>query len=111
LKNKKTTVFEICFCQWPEFKFDLRPLFPDFVIYFNVRNGRAVNVTQTGDRQIVLHPHQRYTQDDLYEIFYAHALMTTLASQRGQLKPLPRSHIRALQTMETERRRIQQMAR
>ena len=46
---------------------------------------------------------------DKMEVLYAHAVVSTVAKAHGWYKTLPRSMIRALKAMETERLRKKQI--
>jgi len=100
---------EICFCRWPVLRFDLAPLFPDFVIYFNLVRGAPKDLYRLSDTLVHLCSSSAPNRQDKEEVFYAHALLHTLAAQNHCLQPLPRTMIRVLKTLETEKHRLRQV--
>jgi len=99
---------DLCFCAWPSFRWDLRPLFPDFVIYFDLWSGNAPDVSRTGDRTVRVLASDARNLRDKTEVFFAHAAVHTVASRFGRYPALPESMVGALKQMETERLRILQ---
>ena len=99
----------ICFCHWPKCHLTLEPLFPDFVIYFNLWGRSEADVVKTGARTMLILARTEAQWRDKMEVAYAHALVCTIAKEGGWYRPLARPMIRRLKAMETERLRMQQI--
>lgn len=95
---------EYCLCGWPRARLTLRPLFPDFLIYFRSLDGRTTGLELAPPRGF------RVGDDgaarDRVEVFYAHALAATLGPRRGAA--LPARLERSIRGLETEKRRLAQ---
>jgi len=100
---------EFCFCRWPRCRLSLTPLFPDFLIYFHGLDGRVSGLELVPPRAFRVRSGGAHPIRDLVEVFYAHALVTTLAG-RG-VRPLPGKLLRPIRGLETERLRLEQAGR
>ena len=100
---------DLCFCHWPRWSVTLSPLFPDFVIYFDRARGEGRDVEMIAPRLVRIRGASARQRRDKEEVFYVHALVSTIARNHGWLKALPGSVTRALKIMETERLRRQQI--
>ena len=95
----------VCFCHWPKCQFALEPLFPDFVIYFNLWGGTDKDLIKMGSRQALIGARTWPQWQDKKEVLYAHVLVSTIAEARGDFQRMPKPMIHKLVTMETERLR------
>ena len=100
---------EICFCRWPFRRFDFRPLFPDFVIYYDLQHGTRKDLHRLSDDIVHLCASSVANQKDKEEVLFAHALLHTLAAQHHCLQPLPRTMIQTLKSLETEKHRLRRV--
>jgi len=95
----------LCLCRWPRCHFDLRPLFPDFAAYFGSEAGTA-GLHQVSERAVRVPATNGGRFEDCRELFYAHALASTIAAGLGVLKPLPFRLAQGVAVLESERRRL-----
>jgi ribulose-5-phosphate 4-epimerase/fuculose-1-phosphate aldolase len=100
---------ELCFCQWPSCVIDFRPLFPDFIIYFDLWSRTSPDLIHTGPRTVEIHAATPQALQDKREVLYAHVLVGTLASKNHCLKTLPVSVANTIKNLETERQRVRQI--
>jgi len=95
--------------RWPECRFDLRPLFPDFVVYFSLWGRGKIDLLQTSPRSLKVAARDAKSFRTKSETLFAHAVVSTAAHQCGlPLRRLPRGIIRAIDRLETERLRVKQ---
>jgi ribulose-5-phosphate 4-epimerase/fuculose-1-phosphate aldolase len=95
----------LCFCRWPKCYLSLQPLFPDFVIYFNVWSTANPDLVIQSARTASIDASSPLQWKDKAEVFYAHALVATLSRSLGCYHPLPKKMIGRLKSMELERLR------
>jgi hypothetical protein len=97
--------------RWPECHFDLKPLFPDFVVYFSLWGKGAPDIVQTSPRSILVSAKDMKAFKTKSETLFAHAVVSTAAKRCGvTLRRLPKAVIRAIDRLETERLRVKQAA-
>ncbi|MFH2201902.1 MAG: class II aldolase/adducin family protein [Elusimicrobiota bacterium] len=102
---------ELSLRHWPDCSFDLRPLFPDFVVYFSLWGRGRKDLIKDSARSVRV-----YAKDDnnlraKSETFFAHALVSTVAPWLGlRLRRLSGPVVRAIAGLETERLRVKQAA-
>jgi ribulose-5-phosphate 4-epimerase/fuculose-1-phosphate aldolase len=99
----------VCFCHWPRCNFFLKPLFPDFVIYFNLWSSTSPDLLKLSSRVAAIGAASSLQWKDKMEVLYAHVLVSTLSQSLGWCKPLPKRMIGRLKTMELERLRQKQI--
>jgi Class II Aldolase and Adducin N-terminal domain len=100
----------LCFCRWPRVSFDLRPLFPDMIIYFNL-NAATRDVVKTSPRTALLRASTPEKLRDKAEVFYIHVLLSSLLpALRARAQRLDGDLIHRIKTLETERARMKIMS-
>jgi len=99
----------VCFCHWSRCNFLLKPLFPDFVIYFNLWGTSSPDLVKLTPRVAAICAASLLQWKDKVELLYAHVLVSTLAKSLGVYSPLPQRMIGRLKTMELERLRQKQI--
>lgn len=100
----------VCFCRWPSFRCTPRPLFPDFVIYFDLWNQHRPDLFVLGSRTLSVQAANLKNLSDKKEVLYLHALVNTIGHPYGLRYLTPRM-IRTLKNLETERLRLKQVAK
>jgi ribulose-5-phosphate 4-epimerase/fuculose-1-phosphate aldolase len=102
---------ELCFCNWPACQFDMKPLFPDFGIYFDLWNPKnPADLVKSSERSVWMRSKDKAHFENRREVLFAHALVHTVARRRGWLKAVSVKMIQAIKGLETERLRLAQAA-
>jgi ribulose-5-phosphate 4-epimerase/fuculose-1-phosphate aldolase len=92
------------FDKWPSLSYREEVLFPDYAVFFPAAAPvvRGRKVYPPADKT-------RTDPDTVAELIFAHALVSTLAIQRGCLRPLPASMARQIAQLEIEKLRLAQV--
>jgi len=102
---------ELSLRHWPDCSFDLRPLFPDFVVYFNLWGRGKPDLIKDSACLVRVYAKDAKNLREKSETFFAHALVSTIAPWLGlRLRRLPGPAVRAIAGLETERLRVKQAA-
>ncbi len=97
--------YALNFDRWPSCSFDLRPMFPDFVVYFDLWGRRKHDLLKVAPREAHVFARNADSLRTKSETLFAHALIST-AGRR--IRRLPRDIVRAIDRLETERLRLRQ---
>ncbi len=111
---------EVCACRWPRASLPLRPLFPDFMIYFTratrlepgaPSEDPRPDLARTSETSVRITARTRGALRDKADVFYAHALFASVLAERGVAIPhlTPRLAVR-VRTLETEVARLRLLA-
>ncbi|MBI5208873.1 MAG: class II aldolase/adducin family protein [Elusimicrobia bacterium] len=116
-----------CLCRWPDCRFELRPLFPDFVVYCTMGTADSIRgsapsraasgmaspagtdgpaFVRADERVVLIRASTPKQLADRVEVFHAHALLSTVASAGGFLRRLPKAVARAVAGLPTEIARL-----
>jgi ribulose-5-phosphate 4-epimerase/fuculose-1-phosphate aldolase len=99
---------EYCLCAWPKNDFELTPLFPDFIVYFDLWSENPEDLVRTGRTRVLIRAKSAESLRDKMEVFFAHAVIDTVSRELGCRTPLPAGMTRAIKSMESERLRLKQ---
>lgn len=98
--------YALRFHDWPDCRFDFRPFFPDFTVYFRTWDGSpGPFLEKVSSREVLIRASGEEDLRAKAETFYAHALISTVASRPRRL---PRAAGRAIFRLESERLRLRQ---
>lgn len=87
---------------WPVCRFDTTPVLTDFVGHFDLWSNRPPDFIQADDRTVhILAQSPREIQGHAH-VFFAHALVSTIAHQEGWFRPLPRDAVHAIKLLLLE---------
>ena len=92
--------YRLRFDHWPQAYWGKTGLFPDFIGHFST--GKSGNLLWINDREVRLAAATRKEAQSHAEVFFAHALLSTIAHQHGWLRPLPPACIRLIRTYVLE---------
>jgi hypothetical protein len=95
--------YRVALVGWPACEFDERPLFPDFVGHFGTEAGPG-NWVRGDDRTVRIRSKPGRPLEDHVQVFYAHALVSTLSRRRGCYRPLPQPIVQTIREMGLEAR-------
>jgi ribulose-5-phosphate 4-epimerase/fuculose-1-phosphate aldolase len=98
----------LCWCRWPNHRFDLEPSFPDFIMYFNFWTGEK-DLVWDGKSNIQIHSSNLERLKDQEEVLWAHTLICSVADRQGVLQFMPRKMIHLIKNLETERLRFKKI--
>ncbi|MEE8424290.1 MAG: class II aldolase/adducin family protein [Elusimicrobiota bacterium] len=101
--------YALRFHDWPDCRFDFRPLFPDFTVYFRTWDGSpGPFLEKVSSREVLIRASGEEDLRAKVETFYVHALISTASRPPRRL---PRAAGRAIAGLESERLRLKQGGR
>ncbi|MBL8024596.1 MAG: class II aldolase/adducin family protein [Elusimicrobia bacterium] len=89
--------------EWPICHFDTTPVLTDFVGHFDLWSDAPPDFIQTDDHTANILAQSPREMEGHAQVFYAHALVSTLARQEGWFRPLPPHVVQAIKRLELER--------
>lgn len=96
---------EVCACRWPPFDYGLRPLFPDFAVFFG-----GADISRVSTRSAVIRARSPRALADKTELLFSHwAVCAALSRLSRRPRALPAPLVRRIRALETERARLAQM--
>jgi ribulose-5-phosphate 4-epimerase/fuculose-1-phosphate aldolase len=97
------TWYRVRLPNWPTCRFDTTPVLTDFVGHFDLWSGAPPDFVQADDRTAhILAASPREIEGHAH-VFYAHALVSTIARQEGWFRPLPIDAVHAIKLLRLER--------
>jgi rhamnose utilization protein RhaD (predicted bifunctional aldolase and dehydrogenase) len=88
---------------WPACRFDTTPLLTDFVGHFDLWANRPPDFVQADDRTAHILASSPREMEGHAQVFFAHALVSTIAHQEGWFHPLPTLAVHAIKLLLLER--------
>jgi ribulose-5-phosphate 4-epimerase/fuculose-1-phosphate aldolase len=87
---------------WPACHFDATPVLTDFVGHFNLWSNDPPDFIQSDDRTAYILAQSPREIEGHAHVFYAHALVSTIAHQEGWFRPLPPTAVQAIKLLLLE---------
>lgn len=88
---------------WPACHFDTTPGLTDFVGHFDLWSNNPPDFIQSDDRTAHILAQSPREIEGHAQVFFAHALVSTIAHQEGWFRPLPLAAVRAIKLLLLER--------
>jgi ribulose-5-phosphate 4-epimerase/fuculose-1-phosphate aldolase len=97
------TWYRVELAGWPQCRFDTTPVLTDFVGHFDLWSDAPPDFIQADDTTAHILAASPREIDGHAQVFFAHALVSTIARQEGWFRALPAEAIHAIKLLSLER--------
>lgn len=95
--------YQVSLPGWPACRFDTTPVLTDFPGHFDLWSDAPPDFIKADDHTAHILAESPREIEGHAQVFYAHALVSTIARQEGWFRPLPPDAVHAIKTLRLER--------
>lgn len=100
---KGKTWYQVRLPHWPQCHFDTTPVLTDFPGHFDLWSDAPPDFIKADDHTAHILASSPREIEGHAQVFYAHALVSTIARQEGWFRPLPPDAVHAIKLLSLER--------